>query len=83
MVPYTENKGLYIGGEWVWPQSGEAEAVLNPATEEIIGMAPLGGPEEIELALVAARQAFDQGPWPRLSMAERIKKVEAFLANLE
>ncbi len=83
MVLHTENKGLYIGGEWVRPLAGGEETVLNPATEEVIGMAPLGGAEEIEMALAAAREAFDRGPWPRMSMAERIKKVEAFLANLE
>lgn len=81
MGALTENKGLYIGGEWV--KTDREEPVLNPATEDVIGMAPVGGAAEIEMALAAAREAFDRGPWPRLSMAERIAKVEAFLANLQ
>lgn len=83
MIPHTENKGLFINGEWVKPASGATEPVTNPATEEPIGEAPVGGKPEIEAALASARQAFDQGPWPRLSMAERIKKVEAFLDCLQ
>lgn len=35
----TENKGLCIDGEWVRPLAGGEEPVLNPATEEVIGMA--------------------------------------------
>lgn len=83
MIPYTENRGLYINGEWVMPASGASEPVINPATEDVIGMAPEGGPPEIEAALAAARTAFEVGPWPRMTMAERIAVIEAFIANLE
>ena len=83
MVPHTEYNGLYINGEWVMPASGETEEVLNPATEEVIGLCPIGGAPEIEAALVSARDAFDKGPWPRLPMAERIKYMEAFLDYFE
>ena len=83
MVPHTDYNGLYIDGEWVKPTSGETEEVLNPATEEVIGVCPIGGAPEIEAALVAARHAFDEGPWPRLPMAQRIKYMEAFLHYFE
>ena len=43
MVPHTDYNGLYINGEWVKPASGETEEVLNPATEEVIGLCPIGG----------------------------------------
>lgn len=83
MVPHTEYAGLYINGEWLAPVSGNSEAVLNPATEEVIGHCPIGGAADVELALAAAREAFDSGPWPRLPMAERIKYMEALLAWFE
>ncbi|WP_143266596.1 aldehyde dehydrogenase family protein, partial [Paraburkholderia caledonica] len=68
---FTEQTRLFIGGAWVTPQSGERQPVLNPATEEVIGEAPVGGLHEAEAALAAAREAFDRGPWPRMSPAER------------
>ncbi|MBA3055354.1 MAG: aldehyde dehydrogenase family protein, partial [Sphingomonadales bacterium] len=74
---------LYIGGQWVKPAGGEAEAVINPATEEVIGLAALAGPGEIEAVLASAREAFDRGPWPRMSMDERIAMLARLIAWLE
>lgn len=70
-IPYTQLRQLYIGGAWVSPEHDRTEAVLNPATEAVIGHAPVGGLPEAQAAIAAARQAFDQGPWPRLPQAER------------
>jgi acyl-CoA reductase-like NAD-dependent aldehyde dehydrogenase len=72
------NKALYINGEWVSVISGACEPVVNPATEEIIGMAPVGGRVEAEAAVAAARQAFDQGQWARMSGTQRAVKLQAF-----
>jgi aldehyde dehydrogenase (NAD+) len=38
------------------------------------------GPEDVEAAVAAARQAFDDGPWPRMDVAERIAKIEELAA---
>jgi aldehyde dehydrogenase (NAD+) len=65
-----EYKGLYVNGGWIVPQGEHAE-VVNPATEEPMGSAPIGGPAEAEAAVAAAREAFDSGPWPRMSQQER------------
>jgi aldehyde dehydrogenase (NAD+) len=73
-IPYTDINRFYLDGDWVSPSSGY-EPVLNPATEEVIGEAPVGGKAEIEIALAAAREAFDNGPWPQMSMAGRIQAV--------
>jgi len=61
--------GLYIDGEW----QGESDRapVINPATEEEIATAPVGGAKSADAALAAARLAFDEGPWPRFSPKER------------
>lgn len=68
-VPFTKIDKLYIDGAWQ-PAAGR-EAVLNPATEEVIGNAPLGNGSNAEAAMASARAAFDNGPWPRLKQAER------------
>src|SRR5690606_41424368 len=69
-IPFTQLNKLYIDGAWV-SANGPAEAVLNPATEEVIGQAPVGDSASADAAIAAARPAFDSGPWPWLSMAER------------
>ncbi|UXA20077.1 aldehyde dehydrogenase family protein [Mycobacterium sp. SMC-4] len=68
--PLVEEYGHYIGGRWLAPDSGRYD-VLNPATEEVIASAPDAGEARVELAVAAAREAFDTGPWPHLDPAER------------
>lgn len=65
MTILKNTNSLYINGEWV--TTDQLEAVLNPATEGVIGEAPVGKAEHIEAAIASARDAFDNGPWPRLS----------------
>ncbi len=52
----------FIGGEFVDPADGQTEEVLNPATTEVIGEAPLSTEEDVNRAVAAARKAFD-GWW--------------------
>lgn len=75
--------GLFIDGVWVAPSGGESETVLNPATEEVLATAPVGGEAEVEGALGAARRAFDDGPWPTMSVKERTAVLERFADELE
>lgn len=70
-IPFTEIDKLYIDGQWVSSQERGREPIVNPATEQVIGESPVGGRVEAEAAIAAARQAFDHGPWARMSMAER------------
>jgi betaine-aldehyde dehydrogenase len=52
----------FIGGEFVDPAEGQTEDVVNPATTEVIGQAPLSTEEDVDRAVAAARGAFD-GWW--------------------
>lgn len=62
---------LFIDGLWQ-PSSGSATLdVENPADGSIIGRVPEATPADIDRAVQAARRAFDDGPWPRMSVAER------------
>lgn len=54
---------LYIDGELVEARSGKRFANLNPATEEVIGEVADAGPEDMELAIAAARRTFDETRW--------------------
>ncbi|MEZ0074864.1 aldehyde dehydrogenase [Planotetraspora sp. GP83] len=66
---------LFIGGDWVAPAGTGIIDVISPHTEEIVGRVPDGTPADMDRAVAAARDAFDNGPWPRLSMAERAAVV--------
>jgi acyl-CoA reductase-like NAD-dependent aldehyde dehydrogenase len=80
-LPLKITNSVYVGGEWI-KASGEPEAVINPATEDVIGFAPVGGKAEVSDAIAAAREAFDRGPWPRMSPAERGAKLKELHAAL-
>jgi len=69
---------LFINGEWVAPQSGETFATYAPSTGEKIADVAKAGREDAARAIQAARTAFDDGPWPKMSgkeRAERLRKV--------
>jgi aldehyde dehydrogenase (NAD+) len=63
--------GLFIDGKYVDSTSDQTTAVINPATEEEIGLVPEGGVADAQRAIAAARQAFDEGPWGRSTPRER------------
>ena len=82
----TENPGhrsydeLFIGGDWRKPANPQQLAVISPHSEEPIGHVQVAGPEDVDAAVRAARHAFDHGPWPRLTHAERMAKIEELAA---
>ncbi len=80
-VPFTEIDRLFIDGAWVAPEAGN-EAVINPATGAVIGHAPQASAAQVEAAIAAAREAFDHGPWPRLSMDERADVMQRMVDAL-
>jgi betaine-aldehyde dehydrogenase len=66
---------FYIGGEWVAPAGTETIDVISPHTEEVIGHVPDGTAADMDRAVAAARDAFDNGPWPQLEPAERAEAI--------
>jgi aldehyde dehydrogenase (NAD+) len=69
---------LFIDGAWATPAGSETIEVVSPHTEEVVARVPEGTPADIEAAVDAARRAFDDGPWPRMSPEERIEVVQSF-----
>ncbi|MFG1852295.1 aldehyde dehydrogenase [Actinomadura geliboluensis] len=70
-----EHDRLFIGGEWAAPAGTATIDVISPHTEEVIGRVPEGTEGDIDAAVAAARRAFDEGPWPRMTPAERAEIV--------
>src|SRR6202522_4119907 len=62
---------MLINGKWVNSISGKMFPTYNPATGEVLAQVAEGDREDIELAVRAARKAFDHGPWRRMTASER------------
>src|SRR5713101_6330610 len=62
---------MLINGQWVSSISGKTFPTYNPATGEVLAQVTEGDREDIEQAVKAARKAFDQGPWRKLTASER------------
>jgi betaine-aldehyde dehydrogenase len=60
-----------IGGEWSAPKDRRRFEIVTPSDETVYASVPCADARDIEAAVAAARRAFDHGPWPRLSHAER------------
>jgi aldehyde dehydrogenase (NAD+) len=63
--------GMLIDGEWHDAVSGKTFETINPATGEVIAQVAEGDDSDIDLAVSAARRAFDSGPWPKMTARER------------
>ena len=68
---------FFIGGKWVRPSSDAMIVVTDSATEEPFLSVAEAQERDIEHAVTAAREAFDEGPWPRMAHAERAKYLRA------
>jgi aldehyde dehydrogenase (NAD+) len=78
-----EYRDVYAGGRLVGSGSGEVITIVNPATEEVTGAVPSMTGADVEVAVSAARAAFDTGPWPQADPAERAAAMERLAAALE
>jgi aldehyde dehydrogenase (NAD+) len=67
----TDYAKLFIGGVWTEPSTSEVIEVFSPATGQKVGQVPLAAEADVNAACAAARKAFDEGPWPRMTPAER------------
>jgi betaine-aldehyde dehydrogenase len=65
------SSGMFINGEWVEAASGKTDEVENPANEEIVGTVPRAAKEDVDRAVEAAREAFEDGRWSELGPGER------------
>lgn len=61
----------FIGGKWVPASSGETYDVVNPANSQVVARVAKGNRQDVELAVRAAREAFDSGVWSDLPPKER------------
>jgi betaine-aldehyde dehydrogenase len=78
----ADTKKMWINGEWVAAKSGKLMDVVNPATGKVLAQVPEAGAEDVDIAVKAAREAFDNGPWGKTMHRERgqaLQKVAELL----
>src|SRR5205807_243373 len=71
-----------IDGEWVDAASDDGLEVINPATEEAIGSVPQGSVADVDRAVAAARKAFEDGTWRRMSPRQRSDALLRFMQTI-
>lgn len=81
-IQITHPGSHFVGGAWVSPISPSPAEVIDPSTEERYEGFLLGGPADADRAISAARQAFDDGPWPTMDPAARAAVLTAFVDHL-
>ena len=80
-APKVSNQKLFINGKWVNSISGKTFATLNPSTGQEICQVAEADSADVDLAVKAARKAFESGPWKKMSAAERGLRINK-LADL-
>ena len=80
-MPLNDDTRFYIDGAWADRPDAPRIAVVNPATEEVIGHIAAGSAADVDLAVAAARRAFES--WGRTSKDERLALLERVKALLE
>nr|GMC98101.1 aldehyde dehydrogenase family 2 member C4 [Ipomoea batatas] len=80
-IPKIKFTKLFINGDFVDSVSGRTFETVDPSNGEVIARVAEGDKEDVDSAVKAAREAFDRGPWPRLSGTER-QKIMLKLADL-
>jgi acyl-CoA reductase-like NAD-dependent aldehyde dehydrogenase len=74
---------LHINGHWRAGRAGRYEAICDPATGEVLAQAAVAEADDTRDAIMAARAAFDDGPWPSLTPGERSRLLHAVVDALE
>src|SRR5438477_2074418 len=69
--PKVKDQPLFIGGKWLDSVSNKTFPTINPATGETICQVAEGDKADVDLAVKAARKAFEEGPWPKMNASER------------
>jgi acyl-CoA reductase-like NAD-dependent aldehyde dehydrogenase len=82
-VPLRSPDRFYIDGDWVKPSTDSAFDVVDSHSEELYFRVAEAQPADMDLAIGAARRAFDHGPWPRLTHTERGEYLRAMADRLE
>ena len=81
--PKVKDQPLFIDGKWLDSVSGKTFPTVNPATGETICQVAEGDKADVDLAVKAARKAFEDGPWRQISASDRGRLLNKFADLIE
>src|SRR5262249_22308880 len=81
--PMQTHERLFIGRTRGAPATSATIDVVSPHTEDVIARVPEAREADVDRAVAAARAAFDEGPWPRLTPLERADLMAALVERLQ
>lgn len=70
-LPSDLFNGFFINGTWYRASSSTCKNVVSPATQEVLFSVPFATAREVDAAVASAKDAFEHGPWPRMTPPER------------
>jgi aldehyde dehydrogenase (NAD+) len=82
-TPRVPDQKLFIGGRWVDSVSGKTFETINPATGEVLCRVAEGDKADIDLAVKAARKAFESGPWSKMNPSDRGRLINKLADAIE
>jgi len=82
-APKVAQQKMLINGEWVDSVSGKTFETVNPATGEVICKVAEGDKTDIDLAVKAARKAFETGPWSKMTPSDRGRLINTLADAVE
>ena len=83
LVNLANPQMLFVGGRWEPSSQQGLIDIVSPASEEVIGRVAKATAADMNRAVAAARRAFDTGPWPRMSGAERAVYLRRIAAEVD
>lgn len=81
-IDSTHFSQFYIGGAWVAPTTSQTLDIVSPVNEEVVFTVAEAVEADVDKAVAAARDAFDNGPWSRMTPLERAETLKTFAATL-
>jgi acyl-CoA reductase-like NAD-dependent aldehyde dehydrogenase len=76
-------RAFFINGKWEKPSGNGELKVISPVTEQVVMTFAEAAPPDVDRAVAAAREAFDHGPWPRMSAEQRGAALRKVAKQLE
>jgi aldehyde dehydrogenase (NAD+) len=70
---------LFLDGTWVTPSTSETFDIRSPHDGSPVGSAPIASESDVDRAVEGARRAFDDGPWPRMTVEQRMGALRPFV----
>jgi betaine-aldehyde dehydrogenase len=79
----ADREGVFIDNAWTTSSAPRWLEIIDPTTEAVIARVPEATTQDVDAAVASARRAFDEGPWPRMTVEERAAVLERIADGID